>query len=150
MPVRRTTIAWASIAGLVAPLGAQEVIGLPAEDRYLEADFEEVFRVGTAVADPRENFTTIAGLAFDEEGNLYVFDGAMMAGLPAQLAIPTSLRVLVFDAAGGFLREFGRMGEGPGEFKRPSSYVVMRDRDIRGRRDRVSGRVRSQRVRRVH
>ena len=117
----------ATFAGLVAPLGAQEVIELPAEDRYLEAEFKEVFRVGTAIGPPRENFTTIVKLAFDEGGNLYVFDGALMPGLPAQLAIPTSLRVVVFDAAGGFLREFGRMGEGPGEFKWPNSYVVMRD-----------------------
>ena len=37
------------------------------------------------------------------------------------------LRVLVFDSAGGFVREFGSMGEGPGEFNMPSGFAVMRD-----------------------
>ncbi|MYG37348.1 MAG: hypothetical protein F4205_17895 [Gemmatimonadetes bacterium] len=123
----RTMIALAAIAGLAVPLGGQMVIQLPVEDSYLEADFEEVFRVGTAMGESWEQFTTIVKLAFDESGNLYVFDGILMAGLPAQLAIPTSLRVLVFDPAGGFQREFGRMGEGPGEFNWPNSYVVMQD-----------------------
>ena len=78
------------------------------------------------MGEPWEQFTTIVKLAFDVDGNLYIFDGILMAGLPAQLAIPTSLRVLVFDPAGGLQREFGRMGEGPGEFNWPNSYVVMR------------------------
>lgn len=120
-------IALAATAGLTVPLGGQEVIQLPVEDSYLEADSEEVFRVGTAMGESWEQFTTIVKLAFDESGNLYVFDGILMAGLPDQLAIPTSLRVLVFDPEGGFRREFGRMGEGPGEFNWPNSYVVMRD-----------------------
>ena len=131
-------IALAAIAGLAVPLGGQEVIQLPAEDSYLEAGFEEVFRVGATMGEPWEQFTTIVKLAFDEGGNLYVFDGILMAGLPDQLALPTSLRVLVFDAAGGFQREFGRMGEGPGEFNWPNSYVVMRDGTT------VVGNVRSQ------
>ena len=123
----RIVIALAAIAGLVVPLGGQDTIQLPVEDSYLEADFEGMFRVGATMGEPWEQFTSIVRLAFDEGGNLYVFDGILMAGLPAQLAIPTSLRVLVFDAAGGFRREFGRMGEGPGEFNWPNSYVVMRD-----------------------
>lgn len=123
----RTPTALSAIAGLVAPLGAQEFIELPAEDRLMDAGFEEVFRVGTTMGEPWESFSTIVQLAFDEEGNLYVFDGVMMVGLPLQIGMVTSLRVLVFDAGGGFLREFGGMGEGPGEFNMPGGYVVMRD-----------------------
>jgi len=119
--------ALAAIAALVSPLGAQELIELPADDRHIEADFEEVFRVGTMTGEPWENFTTIVGLGFDAGGNLYVFDGVLRAGMPAEIPMPTSLRVLVFDPAGGFLREFGRMGEGPGEFNWPWGYVVMED-----------------------
>ena len=37
------------------------------------------------------------------------------------------LRVLVFDASGNFVREFGSGGEGPGEFKTPMGFAVMRD-----------------------
>ncbi len=123
----RTMIALAAIAGLVAPLGAQEVIELTAKDRHIEAAFEEVFRVGTTTGETWESFTTIVRLGFDEGGNLYVFDGVMRAGMPADIPMPTSLRVLVFDPTGAFLREFGRMGEGPGEFNWPWGYVVMRD-----------------------
>ncbi|MCY4399711.1 MAG: hypothetical protein OXE96_10285 [Gemmatimonadetes bacterium] len=123
----RTMITLAALAGLVVPLGAQEVIELPAEDRYLEAKFEELFRVGKSIGEPWETFTTIVRLGFDEVGNLYVFDGVIRAGMPAEIPMPTSLRVLVFDPTGGFLREFGRMGEGPGEFNWPWGYVVMRD-----------------------
>ena len=116
-----------AIAALGSPLGAQEFIELPADDRHIEADFEEVFRVGTTTGEPWESFTTIVELAFDEGGNLYVFDGVLLAGMPARIAMPTSLRVLVFDSAGRFVREFGRMGEGPGEFSWPLGYAVARD-----------------------
>ncbi len=37
------------------------------------------------------------------------------------------VRVLVFDASGSFVREFGSPGEGPGEFKWPTGFAVMRD-----------------------
>lgn len=126
-PMGRTTIALVAIAAVVSPLGAQEYIELPADDRHIEATFEEVFRVGTTTGEPWESFTTIVRLGFDEGGNLYVFDGVMRAGMPAEIAMPTNLRVLVFGPTGAFLREFGRMGEGPGEFNWPWGYVVMRD-----------------------
>ena len=54
-----SAVATLSITGLAAsagPLAAQEVIGLPAEDRLLDADFEEIYRLGarwTAVAGTR-------------------------------------------------------------------------------------------------
>jgi len=35
--------------------------------------------------------------------------------------------VLVFDASGNFLREFGTSGEGPGEFNMPAGFAVLRD-----------------------
>ena len=68
LPMSRTATPLAVIAALVAPLGAQEFIEIPAEDRYLEADFEELFRVGTTIGGTWESFTTMAKLAFDEGG----------------------------------------------------------------------------------
>ena len=109
------------------PLRAQEVIELPAEDRPLDATFEEVFRIGVIEGEPWEIFSTLVKVEFDANGNLHLFDGVTRAGLPARLALLEELRVLVFSAAGEFLREFGRMGEGPGEFSWPSGYAVMRD-----------------------
>ena len=43
--VARSLSAVVLVAGAV-PLAAQEVIELPGEDRFLDADFEEVYRVG--------------------------------------------------------------------------------------------------------
>ena len=101
-------------------LSAQEVIELPGRDRVIDPDFEEVFRVGVLDGESWEMFGEVVRLAFDERGNLYVFDraGGMLSG---------ELRVLVFDASGAFVREFGSSGGGPGEFNRPMSYAVLRD-----------------------
>ena len=94
--------------------GAQEVIELPGEDRRLEADFEEVFRVGSALGEGWEEFGTVGRVGFDDAGNLHVFD---------RLAA----RVVVVNPDGDFVREFGRRGEGPGEFQSAMDMVVMHD-----------------------
>ena len=96
-------------------LSAQEVIELPGRDRQIDPDFEEVYRVGVLDGESWEMLGEVVKLAFDASGNLYVFDRA------------PDLRVLVFDAVGDFVREFGAAGEGPGEFNMPMSYAVLRD-----------------------
>ncbi|WP_419949871.1 6-bladed beta-propeller [Candidatus Palauibacter sp.] len=93
---------------------AQEVIELPADDRWLEADFEQVYRVGSALGETWEEFGRVARVAFDDAGNLHVFD---------RLAA----RVVVVNPDGDFVREFGRRGEGPGEFQDAMDMVVMSD-----------------------
>lgn len=93
---------------------------LTGQDRPIEADFDEVFRVGAVDGEAWELFASIEKVAFDEQGNLYVFDeGGDL--------LDTDLRIVVFDGSGVFVREFGRAGEGPGEFRSPSSYGVMRN-----------------------
>lgn len=87
----------------VPPLGAQEVIELPAEDRWLDADFEEVYRVGSMQGDRWDTFGRVGAVAFDAAGNLYVVD-TQAAGIS------------VVDLQGNLVRRFGRVGEGPGEF----------------------------------
>lgn len=94
--------------------GAQEIIELPGEDRWLDADFAEVYRVGSAVGEAWQEFGTVRQVAFDAAGNLYVLDS--LAG-----------RVVVVAPGGGLLREFGRLGEGPGEFRNPTAMAVMSD-----------------------
>ena len=112
------------VFGLGSPaLQAQEVIDLPSRDSRIEPEFEEVYRVGVLEGEPWEMFAHVNSVAFDAQGNLYVFDGDMGMGLLSS----GSLRVVVFDAAGGFLREFGSAGGGPGEFNRPVSFTVLRD-----------------------
>ncbi|MYA11883.1 MAG: 6-bladed beta-propeller [Gemmatimonadetes bacterium] len=119
---RNATVLIPLAAALAAPpaVRAQQVVELPARDQRLDPDFEEVFRVGVYDGADWEMFAAIPKVAFDAEGNLYVFDSG---GGP----INSDLRVVVFDRAGEFLREFGATGEGPGEFRMPSSYDVMRD-----------------------
>ena len=95
-------------------VAAQEVVHLPAEDRPLDADFEEVYRVGSLDGDDWEQFGTILEAAFDEQGNLYLVDSY-------------ALRVVVVDPYGGFLRTIGRAGDGPGEFAFPRNLTVMPD-----------------------
>ncbi len=109
-------------AALAAPAagGAQQVVELPARDQRLDPGFEEVFRVGVYDGEDWEMFATIPKVAFDAEGNLYVFDSG--GGV-----LDPELRVVVFDRTGAFLREFGSAGEGPGEFRMPRTYDVMRD-----------------------
>ena len=119
--VRMIASAFLAATFVIAPaLQAQEVIELPGRDQRIDPDFDEVFRVGVLDGESWEMFGQVVKLAFDAQGNLYVFDraGAALSG---------GLRVLVFDASGAFVREFGSSGEGPGEFNRPMSYAVLRD-----------------------
>ena len=102
-------LGWAPVSVLLllppaGPAAAQEVIELPAEDRWLAADFTELVRIGGISGADWEQFGEIAGLAFDGTGNLHILD---------RLAS----RVVVVDPGGGLLREYGRAGEGPGEFQ---------------------------------
>ncbi|MDE2662033.1 MAG: hypothetical protein OXI39_03375 [Gemmatimonadota bacterium] len=105
------------LTGLAAPVigaDAQEIIELPGEDRWLEADFDEIYRVGSALGEAWEEFGTIRRVGFDAAGNLYVFDS--LAG-----------RITVVGPDGELVREFGGRGEGPGEFQHAQDMAVMSD-----------------------
>ena len=99
------------------PIQAQEVIELPSRDTRIDPELEEVYRVGVVEGEPWEIFGQVKKVAFDAEGNLFVFDGLGS----------TSVRILVFDSTGGFLHEFGTSGQGPGEFNHPVAFAVLRD-----------------------
>ena len=98
---------------------AQDVVDLPAEDLPLPADFELVYRIGStdAVAE-WEQFSTILGVGFDAAGSLYLLDGADRRA---------ARRGVVVDASGRHLRDFGRPGEGPGEFRIGRELIVWED-----------------------
>ena len=117
-------------APLVIPaLQAQEVVEVTGRDRPIEAGFEEVYRVGVVEGEPWEMFAQVSQVAFDANGNLYVFDGTSggMSFGGMRLMRSGEVRVLVFDAAGRFVREFGSSGGGPGEFNQPIGFAVLRD-----------------------
>ncbi len=102
-----------------AGMQAQEVVELPAEDLPLSVDFEPVYRIGSALAESEwEEFTAIRHLGFDGAGNLYMLDA------PGPEA---GTRVVVVDPAGRHVKDYGRHGDGPGEFRWPREMVVWPD-----------------------
>ena len=99
---------------------AQEVVELPAEDRFLSPDPELVYRIGSAGARAVwEEFSSISSLWFDGSGNLHLLDqtGGRLG----------SARIVVVDPEGGLVTEFGRSGDGPGEFRAPRQMIVWPD-----------------------
>ena len=106
------------LSASAVPLATQEVVELPAEDRILDAEFEEVYRVGSIDGDEWEVFSRLTAVGFAESGNLYVMDD--QGG-----------RIVVASREGEFVREFGRIGDGPGEFSASSNtavgFTVLRD-----------------------
>ena len=85
------TIPCLSIWFLAAiPSAAQEIIELAAEDRRLEAGFEEVFRVGSLDGPEWQQFGMIFDVAFDNAGNLYLLDSPLEA-LPFADEVPVVL-----------------------------------------------------------
>ena len=108
------------MAVLVGPstLLAQEIVEVTGRDRPMDAAFEEVYRVGGREDVPEQTFATVRHVSFDADGNLYVFDGT---------GFGSPVRIVVFDENGDFMREFGGAGGGPGEFRTPVSFVVLRD-----------------------
>ena len=98
-----TGLAVAVPVAALAALGAvrsagQEVVELPAEDRPLDGAFEEVYRIGSFGGEEWETFGSVAGMTFDEAGNLYVVDGQ-------------ASRIVVVDREGALVRTVGNAGE---------------------------------------
>jgi hypothetical protein len=67
---------------------------------------EAVLTLGASAADPNSQFSIVGGVAVDRGGRMYVLDSY-------------AYRVRVYDRNGTFIRDIGRRGEGPGEFRRP-------------------------------
>ena len=61
------TILTVALSLIASPLAAQQVVELPAEDRLLDADFEEVYRVGAVTGEDWETFGNVHDLAFDAD-----------------------------------------------------------------------------------
>ena len=94
------------------PVGAQKIVELTGEDRWLEAGFEELYRLGTLTGEEWEQFGDVSDVAFDGTGNLHVID-------------TQSDRVFVVGSDGRLIRELGGKGDGPGEFGNSIAMAVM-------------------------
>ena len=100
-------------------VGAQEVVDLPAEDLPLPGDLELVYRIGSTEAVAEwEQFSTILSVGFDAAGSLYLLDGT---------GTRAARRGVVVDRSGRHVRNFGRPGEGPGEFRVGRELIVWGD-----------------------
>jgi hypothetical protein len=114
MRIRGIVVAGAAVVLSQTPLGGQQIVDLEAEDRPLSPTVEDVYRVGSFDGEDWETFGEVADVAFDGQGNLYVFDSQ-------------ASRIVVVDPAGSFVREIGQPGEGPGELRMPVAFTVFRD-----------------------
>ncbi|MYH49188.1 MAG: hypothetical protein F4151_06550, partial [Gammaproteobacteria bacterium] len=72
--VAMATLSIMMLTVLAHPLTAQEVVELPGEDRPLDADFEDIYRVGSLDGDGWDTFGRVGGVGFDGAGNLYILD----------------------------------------------------------------------------
>lgn len=102
-----------------APVAARPVAtvdageALPAERATELPLARRVFSVGAADGDERYLFGQIADVTTSAGGDtVYVLDRM-------------ERRIKAFDAAGEFLFDFGRGGDGPGEYQSPSSLVTL-------------------------
>ena len=100
MAIRSGDAVHTGLAASAGPLAAQEVIELPAEDRLLDADFEEIYRLGAVDGGGWDTFGSVEGLGFDGAGNLYILD-------------TQAVRISVVDPEGNLVRQFIGEGEGP-------------------------------------
>lgn len=98
----------------MGPLTAQEVIELPSADRWLEPEFEELYRIGAIAGEEWEQFGNVRTVAFDGSGRLHVFDSQID-------------RIFVVGLDGNLIRQIGRDGEGPGDFRNAADMAVMED-----------------------
>ena len=87
---------------------------LDGPDVMLNAVTDEVFTVGSVAGDNWDTFGNVRSVAFDNGGNLHIFDSQ-------------SEHILVVGPDGSLVRTVGGRGEGPGEFGNVSSAIVARD-----------------------
>ncbi|HUF28498.1 MAG TPA: 6-bladed beta-propeller [Gemmatimonadaceae bacterium] len=103
-----------ALAAGASSAATQQVVPLGDRDIVLDWRPQELFRVGENETRAEEQFARVAATAFDRNDNLYVLDA-------------DNHRVVVFDRGGRFVREFGRRGNGPGEFGVPMRLAVTAD-----------------------
>lgn len=115
--IRTAALVVGSTMLVVVPAAGQQRVEIPARDRMLNERPADIFTVGTIEGADWEMFSGIRSVAFDRSDNLYILDGQ-------------NVRVLVFDAAGRFVRQFGTRGGGPGEFQAPMSMTVLPNDEI--------------------
>ena len=80
-------------------------------------EMEQLWELGGDTDDEDEFFGVVADIEIDDEGMVYLLD--------SQLAV-----VKIYTADGEYVREIGREGEGPGEFRRPSAIFFTKEGNV--------------------
>lgn len=88
----------------------------PPQNAPTRLAFEDAYTVGGGDS-PDASFVSATGLDVLPDGTVYVIDSK-------------DSRVKVFDAAGKFLRAFGRQGQGPGEMSQPTGILITPGREV--------------------
>lgn len=88
--------------------------GLDSPDIPLAPGVEEVYTVGVLDGAEWEMFGSLRGVAFGEDGSLFILDRD--AG-----------HIVAVDPAGEFVRTISNKGEGPGELSQPAGLAVLGD-----------------------
>ncbi len=86
------------------------VVNNPAEPIHAGDDawrLEEDLSIGVLEGDPDYQFASIADIEVSDDDLIYVLDGQ-------------EKRIAIYEPNGAFVSQFGREGEGPGEFKNPN------------------------------
>ncbi len=108
---------WSPWLLFAASAGAQEIIELPTEDRWLTPEFEEVYRLGSLSGEAWEQFGNTGEVVFDQAGQLYLLDHHVDS-------------IYVVGPEGEYRRAFGGRGDGPGEFRYAAEFAVTRDGSV--------------------
>ncbi len=108
-----------SILLLPALIRAQTIVTAPADDseEFLAVQAEELWRVGGFGEEESDFFGYVSDVVCTPEGTTYLLD--------RQLG-----EIKAYDAEGNYLNKFGRAGEGPGEFLRPQTMLLLPDGSI--------------------
>lgn len=110
----RTCTALSAAFSVSVAATAQQVVDLPAEDRWLDIEVVELYRLGTMAGEDWEQFGRVGSVTFDGGGNLHIFDKQAQS-------------VYVVGIDGGLIRALGGVGDGPGEFGSAQHASVFAD-----------------------
>jgi hypothetical protein len=104
------------VAGVAlgAAEGSAQRVEMADRDRLLTSRPSPVWAVGADEGESWELLSGVQTLAFDARDRLWALDQG-------------NYRVLVFDAAGRFVRQFGKQGAGPGELQFPMGLALLAD-----------------------
>jgi len=105
--------------GTVETVAGVKVVKNPAKpmEKATSVEMEALWELGGDTDDEDEFFGVIADIEIDDQGNVYLLD--------AQLSV-----VKIYTAEGELIREIGREGEGPGEFRRPAAMFFTKDGNL--------------------